>query len=371
LVFSYCQYRPRDVLTYCSYAIEAAQSKLHERILIEDLLSARRQFSDNRLKDLGDEYADNYPQLQLVLGRFYGLGREFTLKGIEDFIKKLLVDAEVKEFCKTWIYKFVQPEFFVKLMYDIGFLGIKDGENVVFHAVGSQSTHPPPITVGAIVAVHPTYVDALSLQNVLVSDLAESVDLKRSGLIGDLPGAISIEGYQQTLSVLRENIASLPLGIATAAEFEESVGEMLRLCFFRSLTNVQPRSRTVDNRVIRDWVAANHCEDGFWELVRHKYGAVQVIWECKNYDDLRADDFQQAAYYMSEAGGKFVAVAFRGREKKRVYFEHIKRISAEHHGMVLLVDSDDIDIILRRTINGKKIEGHLQELYDRTIREIS
>ena len=145
MVFSFCQYRPRDVLTYCSYAIQAAQSKVHERILIEDLLAARRVFSDNRLKDLGDEYADNYPQLQLVISRFYGLGKEYTLNGIADFIKKLLVDEEIKEYCKKWVYNFTQPDLFVKLMYDIGFFGIKDDERSLFRAVGPQSAILPPL----------------------------------------------------------------------------------------------------------------------------------------------------------------------------------------------------------------------------------
>jgi len=58
LVFGYCQYRPRDVLIYCSFAIETAQSKLREKVLVEDLLQARRRFSDSRLKDLSDEYSD-------------------------------------------------------------------------------------------------------------------------------------------------------------------------------------------------------------------------------------------------------------------------------------------------------------------------
>ena len=41
IVFGYCQFRPRDVLTYCSLAIESAQSKLHKQILIDDLHAAR------------------------------------------------------------------------------------------------------------------------------------------------------------------------------------------------------------------------------------------------------------------------------------------------------------------------------------------
>ncbi len=327
-------------------------------------------FSDNRLKDLGDEYADNYPQLQLVISRFYGLGREFTINGLADFIKKLLVDEEVKRYCKTWIYNFVQPDLFVKLMYDIGFFGIKDDERSVFRTVGPQSAILPPITNKTVVMVHPTYADALNLQNITVNSLSENVDLKQAGLIGDLPGS-SLDDYQNTLAQLREGLACLPMGPSHAAEFEDLIGEVLRLCFFRALTNVEPKVRSVDNRIVRDWVAANHAGEGFWELVRHKYGAVQIVWECKNYADLAADDFHQAAYYMTAAGGKFVVIAYRGQEKKKSYYEHIRRIATEHGGFILLVDGRDLDIILRRTMNGKSIQPHLQELFDRTVREIS
>jgi hypothetical protein len=371
IVFSYCQYRPRDVLTYCSFALDTAQAKAHEKIMIEDILTARRKFSDSRLLDLGDEYADNYPQLQLVLARFYGLGREFTISGMESFIKKLLVDPEIKQHCKTWVYKFVQPDLFVRLLYDIGFCGIKSGETLYFRTVGSQSSTPPPISLKTTLVVHPTYVDALNLQNIIVSNLAESVSLKQAGLIGELPGTIDIDEYQLTLEELRTKLQTLPMGDAHSKDFEDIVGEILRLCFFRVLTNPEAKVRDVNNRIVRDWVTANHAQEGFWELIRHKYGAIQVVWECKNYADLSADDFHQAGYYMSEAGGKFVVIASRGDEKKKTYYQHIQRLFNQHQGLVLILDGKDLDIIIRRTINGKSIQEHIQELFDRTVREIS
>ena len=57
--------------------------------------------------------------------------------------------------------------------------------------------------------------------------------------------------------------------------------------------------------------------------------------------------------------------------EKKFYYEHIRRISDLHKGVVLLIDADDLDIIVRRTLAGKRIEAHLQDLFDRTVREIS
>lgn len=202
-VFDYCQDRPRDVLTYCALAIEAAQAQKHETVTVEDLQSARRRFSDSRLKDLGDEYAENYPQLQLVLGRFYALGREFTVPGITAFIQKLLIDDEIKEYCSTWIYKYTQPDRFIQLLYDIGFFGIKEGDAVEFRSLGPQSSTPPPIGTASTLAVHPSYADALNLQNIVIGSLDQTVPFRKDGLVIDLPGAINLNEYNERLEQLR------------------------------------------------------------------------------------------------------------------------------------------------------------------------
>jgi hypothetical protein len=95
------------------------------------------------------------------------------------------------------------------------------------------------------------------------------------------------------------------------------------------------------------------------------------VWECKNYEDLDASDFQQAAYYMTKEIGRFVVVAYRG-ETKPHYFQHIKRIAAEKDGgVILLLGERDIAVFLRQALNGKNREEHIRELYDKIVRLIS
>jgi hypothetical protein len=121
--------------------------------------------------------------------------------------------------------------------------------------------------------------------------------------------------------------------------------------------------------VIRDWVASNRAQGGFWELIRVRYQAVQIIWECKNYADLKADDFHQASYYLSEAGGRFVIVAFRGRELTSANYQHIKRILSERRGLVLPLTERDLLTFIRQAKNGKVKEDHIQDRYDTVIRK--
>jgi hypothetical protein len=192
----------------------------------------------------------------------------------------------------------------------------------------------------------------------------------RKDLVTELPGAISYEEYREHLEALNSQIKAMPTGRAHAEEFEETLGEMLKLCFFRTLTNIEDQVREIDGVIRRDWVASNRGENGFWYMVRQRYDATQVLFECKNYEDLKAGDFQQVSYYMTEHAGKFVVVFFRG-ELKNHYFQHIKRISAASGGLVLLLNDKDMRVFIRQSINGRVKDSHIQDRYDKIVRAIS
>lgn len=372
IVFDYCQDRPRDVLTYCGFSIDSAKAHMHEIVKIEDIQEARRRFSDSRLKDLGDEYAENYPQIQLVLNRFYGLGKEFTVSGIEAFIKKLLTDKEVQLYCATWIYKYTTRDLFIELLYNIGFIGIRDKESIIFRSLGPKSSTPPPINETTQIVIHPSYVDALNLRDSVIRTLDDATPLQKTGILTELPDETTLSGYQERLRQIQEDLKTLPVGKGNAGKYEEIVGEIIKLCFFRTLTNIQPKERDVDGCVIRDWIAANRANNGFWEMVRQRYHATQIVWECKNYVDLSATDFHQASYYMTKEIGHFVVITFRGEETKKQYYQHIKRVAKEKEGgIILLLNERDLNVFLRQAINGKVKEDHINDIYDRIVREIS
>ena len=372
LVFGYCQYRPRDVLIYVASALESAQAHLRLRITAEDLQIAKKKFSEGRLKDLSDEYADNYPRLGIVLSKFYGLGNEYTIDAVDDFTRRMLLDIEIRDSCQSWIYGYSSPELLIRLFYNLGFFGFKKPDGVAFKSSESPLAMMPQVSRDTIIAIHPTYSDALSLQDARMNRIGDDVVLRRSGLVGDLPESTSLFVYNAKLTVLQTKLRELGCGEEQAAEYERLVEEVLRLCFYKALTNVQPKSRDISSKVIRDIIAANHSAIPFWEMLRQKYGATQIIFECKNYKELHADDFHQASYYMNDVIGKVAFLVYRGGpEIKKGYVEHIRRISTDKHGIVLVLGERDIEVFLRQGLNGKKSESHIQDIYDRTVREIS
>ncbi len=373
MVLSYCQKRPRDILRFCTTAVDAAVSRRHERVTAEDFKDAKRQFSVSSLKDLADEYCENFSQLHLVLGRFHGLASEFTVTAVGMFIKKLIVDPDIKRYCSEWIYRFTTPALFIELLWSIGFWGIRKQSGVDFRGLGALASAPPAIGNSDHVVVHPTFHDALDLQDGLVlGELDEDKALQTEGLLQDIPDALKLDEYIDALESVIIRLDACVAGTEGAKEFESIVGDVIRLCFFRSLLNVQPHVRDYEGRVIRDWIAANRAEGGFWELIRSQYGANQTIWECKNYTQLKADDFHQAAYYMNAQIGRFIVICFRGdRDQLESYSPHLRRIATEKHGMVLILNDQDLKTFLRQAIRGKVKEDHIYERYDTVVRLIS
>jgi hypothetical protein len=291
--------------------------------------------------------------------------------GVTAFIQKLLVDDEVKTNCASWIFKHTTPHQFVDLLYSIGFVGIKEGSgDPEFRSLGARSGKAPPITQGTHIVIHPSYAEALNLQQKVIGSLSDDVILKREGVLTDLPEAINLTDYHVQLNKLLAEIDATPNGEEHANGFEDIVGGVIRLCFFRVLTNVEPQVRDIDGRVRRDWIASNSAATGFWETVRGRYGAVQIIWECKNYAELKAGDFHQALYYMTPAIGRFTVICFRG-EWKPHYYQHVRRIHANNGGFVLPFTEKDLKTFMRQALNGKVKESHITDIYDRIIRKIS
>jgi len=340
--------------------------------MLSDLNDAKRRFSESRLKELCDEYAENYPQLRLILERFYGLGKRFTSKALDDFLKKLLLDQEVQLSCSEWIYQYTTPYQFITLLYGVGFAGVANSNGATqFKVHETQPFSPENITIESILVVHDTYADALQLRDVLVSHLDANVDLKKTGLLEDLPGSFAYGDYRAKIAEMQTELKTLSKGTNQAAAFETLVGDVIRLCFFKALSNVQERVRTYEGRSIRDWVAGNHAQSGFWMLVRNRYDALQIIFECKNYVDLKADDFAQVDHYLNDRIGRFCVIVYRGGpEISASYYSHIKEIAIKG-GLVLLLGERDIEVLLRQALSGKSSERHLQELFDNMIRKVS
>jgi hypothetical protein len=71
-----------------------------------------------------------------------------------------------------------------------------------------------------------------------------------------------------------------------------------------------------------------------------------------------------------EQAGKLVIIVFRG-EIRNHYYDHIRKVSTARGGIVLILNDKDLRVFVRQALNGKVKDSHLQDKYDRVLREIS
>ncbi|CAJ0779830.1 hypothetical protein R8510_04666 [Ralstonia chuxiongensis] len=120
----------------------------------------------------------------------------------------------------------------------------------------------------ALAAVFP----ATTLQTCIVRLIRNSLDYASwkdrkalAAVIRPIYTAPSTEAAQAELDAFVDG----PWGTAIPDRlFEDIVGDVIKLCFFSPLTNIQPRIRTQENSTIRDWVASNRAVNGLWEVIR-------------------------------------------------------------------------------------------------------
>lgn len=113
-------------------------------------------------------------------------------------------DPEVVKLCGAWLSLNASPEKFIRLLYDIGFVGIRAaGKGPKFRALGPLDTSPPPVGNTTDVVIHRCYWDALDLQDTLVRNIPDDAEFGKIGKIEDLPGGVDRTEYVAHIEMLR------------------------------------------------------------------------------------------------------------------------------------------------------------------------
>ena len=199
--------------------------------------------------NLGDEYSENYPQIQVVLSKFHGLAKEISTSALAVIHRKLLADPDVKTYCHEWAYNYGDVYQFIELLYGIGFWGVRSKGMLSFRGVGTAGSSLPSIDLAnSSVVIHPTYADALDLRDEVINNLPETINLQAGGGLLELPDGATLEEHHKRLYALLDEIKNLPTGQAHDDKYEDFVYNVINLCLRPYLGNLQKRSRTVDGR---------------------------------------------------------------------------------------------------------------------------
>jgi hypothetical protein len=127
------------------------------------------------------------------------------------------------------------------------------------------------------------------------------------------------------------------MGADDAAKFEEWVHRTIQILFAGHLANVElhPNKDAVHRR---DVVATNISSTGFWRRIYEDFHAHQVVFEIKNYAELKLEDMRQALAYSGDYYGSITFLVYRtesegASEKERDWLQEIYR----HKHLILLL----------------------------------
>lgn len=305
-------YRPRDILVLLNRAYMVATRQGRERIIEQDIDSAATSISHDRLEDLLKEYDSVLPGLRSFVKLFENRPAFDQLAAVitrlEDHIQSGQYDtAESSDFALLGSGK----QVFLAL-YGVGFIGVEDKSRggFVFCHDGSRS-EIEALSTDLKTVIHPCYWKALELQadtssQSVVVQINDEYETKTSPEIKDL--------RTKRLGQIVEELPKVPKGDEGSTEFEDWVFRAVKILFSGRLSNpeLKPNAAAIQRR---DIVATNMAPDGFWRRIREDYETRQVIFEVKNYEMLKPEDFRQALSYMTGDYGKFVVLITRSQNE--------------------------------------------------------
>lgn len=330
-------YRPRDILILLNSAFENASKRTSEASIttigLADLDKSAKTISENRLDDLYKEYKHIFPSIEEAISAFSNRTPEVSLPDACSLLLGVIESVHTTPGIAQDLAIYSAPEELVRALYGVGFFGIFDGTTGTY--VFSHDGRRPETDFDPQqkLLIHPCYWMALNLtRNSLnpeeATEINDEIEIKVASITPQLRNA--------RLGRLIEEYKSIPTGPDGATEFEHWCLEALKICFAARLSNIALHPNK-DNVNRRDIVGSNLAETTFWKRVQSDYGARQVIFEVKNYENPELTDYRQALSYLSGPYGNIAFLICRGwstsleREKdlawvRSIYGDHKKVI---------------------------------------------
>jgi hypothetical protein len=300
-------YRPRDILVLLNHAYIGGVRKGHDRIIETDIDSAAKSISHDRVEDLLKEYDTVLPGLKSFVQVFEARPAfqqtEQTIQMLDMLIESSSYDKpENSDFAL-----FGSGGQILQALYGVGFIGLenKTRDGYIFCHDGSRSNLD--LSSDLHIIVHPCYWKALDLQTTLpandfVIQVNDEYDLRSCADIKDLR-------VRQLGQIIAE-LPRLPHGKEGSGQFEDWVFRAVKILFSGKLKNpeLKPNPEAV---MQRDIVATNMAPSGFWRRVYEDFETRQMIFEVKNYESIRLDDYRQVLSYTGGPYGKFAVIVSR------------------------------------------------------------
>jgi hypothetical protein len=156
----------------------------------------------------------------------------------------------------------------------------------------------------------------------------------------------------QRLGAIVEDLSHLDTGHEGHVAFEKWVLQAAKILFPPAISNLQLKANPSATQQ-RDVVGTIMAQSGFWRRIREDYSTRQIIFECKNYEEMEPDDFRQVLSYLSGEYGRMAVVVTRTKSEVPSPRERawVKTMWSEHNKMILILPAEILGRCLRKLRN--------------------
>jgi hypothetical protein len=166
----------------------------------------------------------------------------------------------------------------------------------------------------------------------------------------------------------------VPPGRENFQAFEHIVRVVFNFLFIGELGEGKAQSRTQpeDEGVeIRDLIFANNAESGFWNDLKRKYDASEIVVDAKNKDELTRDDLRQLYCYLKPALGMWGFIVCRAEQSPimNAFNRTLCRNFSQTRGLLILTD-DDLRRMVQMKMRGQNPATYLQDRMSEFVRSL-
>lgn len=160
-------------------------------------------------------------------------------------------------------------------------------------------------------------------------------------------------------------VTALPVGLASAYEYQRLVLVLLNSLFEPELVDGEPQVRTATGVEIRDIVYTNNSDRPFLRFLQTEHANLLLVIDCKNVAALDTDDVNQLANYLGDPMGRCGLIVTRhpasesiARKARATYNKGTPR------RVVLILSDADLGVMVDMKRSGTRHPvDHLQRVY--------
>ncbi len=156
---SICVNGPRDIIELCNRCAEIARD---DRITVDHLETIVPGYSEAKLNEVGADFGDVYPDVEKLARKVLRrASATMTAQALAKRFEEKVVDDEKlwEEFRKRTWFRMRGPDDFAALMYEVGIVGVQDGDNATYAIEVPQRTMMP----NDLLVIHPAFRPFLAI----------------------------------------------------------------------------------------------------------------------------------------------------------------------------------------------------------------